>query len=165
MPCELVALQPVQLVSITPVPGVTEKAAFGEFAVPRPLPQPAANSSAGARSSENFLKNSRMVNIPIYIVSTTSGEKLDLTQLLYIGKEKRVARLPILKARKQVAGATSCKLVYAIVPRICGTLVELAERETWMKELGRRDSRHSCALAWMARWLKGQCSWHPTLSL
>jgi hypothetical protein len=47
-----------------PVRGETEKAEFAGFAVTRPLPQPAAKSSAGANSSEIILKNSRMVTIP-----------------------------------------------------------------------------------------------------
>jgi hypothetical protein len=60
----LVALQPVQLVSMEPVRGVTEKAEFAGVAVTRPLPQPAAKSSAGANSSGKFLENSLMVTIP-----------------------------------------------------------------------------------------------------
>jgi hypothetical protein len=54
------ALQPAQLVSMAAAPGVTEKPEFAEFAVPSPLPQPAAKSSAGAKSSGRFLKDSRM---------------------------------------------------------------------------------------------------------
>jgi hypothetical protein len=49
-------------------PGVTEKPAFEEFAVPIP-PQPAAMSSAGARSIGRFLKFSGMGKVSIYILS------------------------------------------------------------------------------------------------
>jgi hypothetical protein len=63
-PCALAALQPVQLVSMEPVRGVTEKAVFREFAVTGPLPQPASPSNAGAKSSGKILENSRMVTIP-----------------------------------------------------------------------------------------------------
>jgi hypothetical protein len=71
----LVALQPAQLVSMAAVPGEMEKAAFEELALTRPLPQPAARSSAGARSIGRFLENSRMVKSPTYIVSTAPAEK------------------------------------------------------------------------------------------
>jgi hypothetical protein len=58
-PCALVALQPEQLVSMEPMPGVTKKAEFADFAVTNPLPQPAASSSAGAKSSENLRRDRR----------------------------------------------------------------------------------------------------------
>jgi hypothetical protein len=48
-PEELVALQPVQFVSIAVVPGVIAKMPFDGFADTPPLVQPAASSSAGAR--------------------------------------------------------------------------------------------------------------------
>jgi hypothetical protein len=50
-------------------PGVTEKPAFEEFAVPIP-PQPATISSAGARSIGKFLKYRRMGKVSFYILST-----------------------------------------------------------------------------------------------
>jgi hypothetical protein len=71
----LVALQPVQFVSIAAALGAIEKAAFEEFAVTSPLPQPAANSSAGVRSSEKFLINSRMIKVLTYILSTMTKDK------------------------------------------------------------------------------------------
>jgi hypothetical protein len=72
VPDELLALQPVQLVSMELANGATEKAAFEEPAVTSPLPHPAANSSAGANSSERFLRDSRMVKIPKAILVTAS---------------------------------------------------------------------------------------------
>jgi hypothetical protein len=71
----LVALQPVQFVSMAAAPGAIEKAAFEEFAVTSPLPQPAANSSAGVRSIAKFLINSRMVKILTYILPTVTKER------------------------------------------------------------------------------------------
>jgi hypothetical protein len=63
-------------------PGVTEKTEFEELALTRPLPQPAARSSAGARSIGRILEDSRMVKNPTYIVLTAPAEI-----------EKRAARL------------------------------------------------------------------------
>jgi hypothetical protein len=48
-------LQPVQLVSMEPAPGVIAKIEFEDLAVTRP-PHPAATSSAGARSNGKCLK-------------------------------------------------------------------------------------------------------------
>ena len=48
VPCAPVALQPVQLVSMEPVPGESAKLPFEGSAVTGPLPQPAATSKAGA---------------------------------------------------------------------------------------------------------------------
>src|SRR5271157_554575 len=55
-PCELAILQPVQLVSMAPVPGEMEKLAFEGFADTPPPPHPAINSSAGAKSIDKFRK-------------------------------------------------------------------------------------------------------------
>jgi hypothetical protein len=55
------ALQPAQLVSMADAPGVTEIAEFAGFPLTRPLPHPVANSSAGTSSSEELLRNSRMI--------------------------------------------------------------------------------------------------------
>jgi hypothetical protein len=72
----LVALQPVQLVSIAEPPGVTEKTAFEEFAETSPLPQPAAKSSAGAKSSERFLRSGfRIVKPCIYCIDSERKRK------------------------------------------------------------------------------------------
>jgi len=68
-------LQPVQLVSMEAVPGVTEKAAFEELAVTRPVPQPAANTSAGARSIGRFLKNGFRI-VTIFHHSLSADSKL-----------------------------------------------------------------------------------------
>jgi hypothetical protein len=62
-PCALAALQPVQLVSIAPARGKTEKTEFAEVAVTMLFPQPASISSAGAKSSGKHLVNSFMVTI------------------------------------------------------------------------------------------------------
>jgi hypothetical protein len=59
------ALQPVQLVSMAAVPGVTEKAAFEGLAATVP-PHPAKASSAGPRSSEKILHLARIVNIFVF---------------------------------------------------------------------------------------------------
>jgi hypothetical protein len=59
-PLVLVALHPVQLVSISAIPGATKKAGRKEFAVPIPLPHPAARNSAGARNSGKYFNNSRI---------------------------------------------------------------------------------------------------------
>lgn len=48
VPCAPVALQPVQLVSMEPVPGESVKLPFEGSAVTGPPPQPAATSKAGA---------------------------------------------------------------------------------------------------------------------
>jgi hypothetical protein len=76
-------------------PGAIEKAAFEEFAVTSPLPQPAANSSAGVSSIAKFLINSRMVKILPYILLTVTKER-----------EKRTARgaKRITKVSKLVGG-------------------------------------------------------------
>ena len=55
VPWELVVLQPVQLVSMEPVPGEMEKLEFEGSAATRTLVQPAATSSAGARSRATAL--------------------------------------------------------------------------------------------------------------
>jgi hypothetical protein len=62
--------------------GVMENAEVEELALTRPLPQPAASSSAGARSIGSNLEDSRMVKSPTYIVLTAPAEK-----------EKRAAQL------------------------------------------------------------------------
>ena len=51
-PLLLVALQPVQLVSIEPVPGESEKLALEGSALTRPLAQPATTSSVGGSRKE-----------------------------------------------------------------------------------------------------------------
>jgi transcriptional regulator with XRE-family HTH domain len=43
-----------------------------------------------------------------------------------------------LRAMEKVAAAMGCKVVYAIVPREGRTLTELAEKQRWERELGRR---------------------------
>src|ERR1039458_697340 len=56
VPCALAALQPVQLVSMEPVPGEMEKVEFEGSAVTRPAEHPAANSSAGAKTIDKLRK-------------------------------------------------------------------------------------------------------------
>jgi hypothetical protein len=84
-------LQPVQLVSMELAPGVTEKPAFEEFAVPIP-PQPATISSAGARSIGKFLKYSRMVKVSIYILSTY---KFRISYLFWYNQHVHTAARPL----------------------------------------------------------------------
>jgi hypothetical protein len=68
-------LQPVQLVSMAPVPGEMEKLALEGFADTPPPPHPAISSSAGAKIIGRILKTSRIFQIPEAIVSTASMEK------------------------------------------------------------------------------------------
>jgi len=72
-PRALVALQPVQLVSILvsaePAPGEMEKTAFEESADTPPPAQPATASRAGAKKIETFRRpRLRMVRFPIYCI-------------------------------------------------------------------------------------------------
>jgi hypothetical protein len=65
-PLALLALQPVQLVSMEPVPGEMEKVEFEGSAVTRPAEHPAASSSAGARSAVSIRIGSlRTDNFPM----------------------------------------------------------------------------------------------------
>jgi hypothetical protein len=66
-PLALAALHPLQLVSMAPVPGVIENAELEGSAVPCPAEQPAANSSAGAKSIPRILCGAiRRDNFPMH---------------------------------------------------------------------------------------------------
>jgi hypothetical protein len=101
-----------------PMRGVTEMAEFAGVAVTKLLPQPATKSSAGARSSEIVLKNSRMVTIPdrTSILSTFSAEKVKQTyQMSRFGRragqrkgrfsDGRMVDLAVGKKEKERQGA------------------------------------------------------------
>src|ERR1039457_7253059 len=57
LPCALVALQPVQLVSMDVDPGEIEKVAFAGLAVTAPPPHPASKTMAEPRRARKSLTN------------------------------------------------------------------------------------------------------------
>ena len=58
--------------------------------------------------------------------------------VIYRLEESEERKSISLRALEKMAEAMDCKVVYGIVPRNGGTLMELAERQRWRKRLGRR---------------------------
>ena len=66
------------------------------------------------------------------------AKKLDVNpSVIYRLEESEDRKAISLRAMAKVADAMECKVVYGIVPRDGGTLMELAEQQRWRKRLGK----------------------------
>jgi transcriptional regulator with XRE-family HTH domain len=78
----------------------------------------------------------RRVRQALGVVAEEMAEELDMQRTaIFRLEESEAARTITLKTLDKLAGAMGCKVVYAIVPHQGRTLMQLAERRGWAKEL------------------------------
>ena len=80
----------------------------------------------------------RRVRQALGIKATEMARQLEVNPSVIFRLEKSEDRKTIsLKALDKMARAMDCKLVFAVVPQRDETLAELAERQRWVRRLGK----------------------------
>src|SRR5579862_5692452 len=89
-----------------------------------------------AKKTSNYPNWLRRVRQALGVRATEIADKLEVNTSVIFRLERSEDKKSIsLKALERVASAMDCRVVYALVPRRGESLMELAERERWVRRL------------------------------